>query len=190
VHDEFASDLTEVDTDPPVQNEFGRSNLRGTVAMAKLGDDPNSATSQFFINLNDNSQNLDNQNGGFTVFGEVINNGMAIADQIAAVPVSNHGDAFTHIPLIDYVGVDFPFDATHENFVIIDSATVQPPSGGTGLTFSVVSNSNSALVTTAILEGNLTLTFAPGQTGTSIITVKATDEFGLTVETSFTVTVT
>ncbi len=72
----------------PIVNEFSqdRSNLRGTVAMAKLGSDPDSATSQFFVNLGDNSENLDNQNGGFTVFATVIE-GMDVADAIAAVPL-------------------------------------------------------------------------------------------------------
>lgn len=57
-------------------NEFAvgprLTNLFGTIAMAKLGSDPNSASSQWFFNLNDNSANLDNQNGGFTVFGRVL----------------------------------------------------------------------------------------------------------------------
>lgn len=55
----------------PIQNEFGRPNLERTIAMAKLSDAPNSATSQFFFNLNDNPS-LDTQNGGFTVFGRVL----------------------------------------------------------------------------------------------------------------------
>ncbi|PYK97186.1 MAG: hypothetical protein DME19_17140 [Verrucomicrobia bacterium] len=48
------------------------SNTFATIAMAKVGDDPNSATSQWFFNLGDNSSTLDSQNGGFTVFGRVL----------------------------------------------------------------------------------------------------------------------
>jgi peptidyl-prolyl cis-trans isomerase A (cyclophilin A) len=46
-------------------------NTTNTIAMAKLGNDPDSATSQFFINLANNDSNLDLQNGGFTVFARV-----------------------------------------------------------------------------------------------------------------------
>ena len=69
--------IYDVDTNPSITNEFHVgpmiSNLAGTVAMAKTSD-PNSANSQFFINLADNSASLDNTNnsGGFTVFGRVI----------------------------------------------------------------------------------------------------------------------
>ena len=71
-----------IPVDDPVVNEFdpNRSNVRGTLAMAKVGDDPDSATSQWFINLADNSTNLDVQNGGFTVFARVRGDGMAVAD--------------------------------------------------------------------------------------------------------------
>lgn len=67
--------LQAVSTDPPIANEFTNdprfSNLYGTIAMAKVGNDPNSATSQWFINLANNVF-LDSTNGGFTVFGRVI----------------------------------------------------------------------------------------------------------------------
>ncbi|MBI5775703.1 MAG: peptidylprolyl isomerase [Verrucomicrobia bacterium] len=77
-------DWVAVATDPPVTNEFttGKfySNVFGTIAMAKTID-PNSATSQFFFNLADNSASLDSpaNSGGFTVFGRVIAGTNALA---------------------------------------------------------------------------------------------------------------
>jgi cyclophilin family peptidyl-prolyl cis-trans isomerase len=104
--DTFQARLGTVPADDPVANEFGRSNTRGTIAMAKLGGDPDSATSQWFINLADNSANLDDQNGGFTVFGEVTGDGMTVVDAISAVKIWNAGPGspFDQIPLIDFPG--------------------------------------------------------------------------------------
>src|SRR6478752_464134 len=76
----------------PIVNEFalaqyavggGPVNVRGTIAMATVGGNPNSATTQFFFNLVDNSSNLDTQNGGYTVFGTVLGSGMSVIDGIA-----------------------------------------------------------------------------------------------------------
>ena len=94
-----------VTTFPPVENEFKVSNTRGTLAMAKLNDQPDSATSQWFINLADNSGNLDNQNGGFTVFARVIGDGMAVADAIADLPRVDAGGAFGNLPVINFPAV-------------------------------------------------------------------------------------
>ncbi|BAZ93199.1 peptidyl-prolyl cis-trans isomerase [Thiohalobacter thiocyanaticus] len=86
----------------PVVNEFSLSNLRGTIAMAKLPGDPDSATSEWFFNLGDNSGNLDTQNGGFTVFGRVLGDGMQVVDSIAALPRVNAGGVFSALPVRDY----------------------------------------------------------------------------------------
>jgi cyclophilin family peptidyl-prolyl cis-trans isomerase len=69
-----------------IQNEFGsnRSNIERTIAMAKLGNDPNSATSQFFFNLANNASSLDGADGGFTVFGHVVQ-GWNVVTTIAAL---------------------------------------------------------------------------------------------------------
>jgi cyclophilin family peptidyl-prolyl cis-trans isomerase len=83
-------------------NEFGRSNLRGTLAMAKQAGDPNSATNQWFINLVNNAAALDGQNGGFTVFGQILGDGMAVVDALVAVPIFSAGGPFTELPLRDY----------------------------------------------------------------------------------------
>ena len=101
---------------PPVINEPGISNRRGTIAMAKLADQPNSATSQWFFNLKDNSAELDNQNGGFTVFGEVTG-GMNVVDAIAALKVWNAGAPFNELPLINFTNTG-PIRA--ENLVLLD----------------------------------------------------------------------
>ena len=96
----YPSQFSEVPTDDPIQNEPGISNTIGTVAMAKLGGDPNSATSQFFINLGDNSGNLDTQNGGFTVFGRVLD--ATIIEAIAALEVNDTNESpFDEVPVTD-----------------------------------------------------------------------------------------
>lgn len=117
--------LVPVNTFSPIVNEFKISNTRGTVAMAKLGGNPNSATSQWFVNLADNSANLDNQNGGFTVFGRVIFDGMTVFDAIAKLPVRNLGGSLTNAPLKDFDGVR----AALSNLVKIDRVEVTDPTG-------------------------------------------------------------
>jgi uncharacterized protein (TIGR03437 family) len=126
------NDAQEIPQDPPVINEYRESNLRGTLAMAKLGDDPNSATNQWFFNTNNNAANLNNQNGGFTVFGRVANSAsLAVMDRIAAVTVPNPpvlDSPFDQIPLINYSGGQI----TQANLVMVESITeVEAPVGST-----------------------------------------------------------
>jgi peptidyl-prolyl cis-trans isomerase A (cyclophilin A) len=87
-------DLGEKPTRPPIalESRNGLSNQRGSVAMARTSA-PESATSQFFINVVDNLM-LDQANArdgnGYAVFGKVVE-GMEVVDRIKAVPTSSQG---------------------------------------------------------------------------------------------------
>ncbi|MEO7337172.1 MAG: peptidylprolyl isomerase [Caldimonas sp.] len=76
----------------PLESRNGLSNVRGSLAMARTGD-PNSATSQFFINVVDNAR-LDAANArdgnGYAVFGKVIS-GIEVVDKIRDVPTGSKG---------------------------------------------------------------------------------------------------
>lgn len=171
---------THITTSATIQNEFSpqRSNLRSTIAMAKVsppaGQQPtpetiNSATSEFFFNLEDNSSNLDNQNGGFTVFGQVINNTMSTVDSIGGLQTytSAQGVPFQK---------DFPLQgtppATADNVVKIRTAKVVPE---TALWTYTLSSSDPSIVTPVVEDGVLKLIYAPGALGTATITVTASD---------------
>ena len=86
----FDENMTKKPTNPPIVLEVNRglSNLRGTIAMARTGD-PDSATSQFFINVV-NNVNLDTLGKGYAVFGKVIE-GMDTIDVIKSVQTTNKG---------------------------------------------------------------------------------------------------
>lgn len=113
-------------TGTAVINEPVLSNVRGTIAMAKLSGNANSATSQFFVNLSNNAANLDPQNGGFAVFGQVIGDGMDVVDQIAALDRFNFGGAFGELPLSNYTSTDAAnnVDPTDNNLVIVTDIVV------------------------------------------------------------------
>jgi peptidyl-prolyl cis-trans isomerase A (cyclophilin A) len=111
----YTKDLQPRRTHSPVQSEAdnGLSNLRGTVAVAR-GADPNSGTSQFFINLVDDRR-LDyvgNQSGltwGYAVFAKVVK-GMDVVDKIASLPTRGQGPFAADVPnppvVIESVTVD------------------------------------------------------------------------------------
>ena len=76
----------------PLESKNGLGNARGTVAMARTND-PNSATAQFFINVNDNERlNASNSpdGNGYAVFGKVVS-GMDVVDKIRDVPTASKG---------------------------------------------------------------------------------------------------
>jgi len=116
----FTADFKQKPTRPPVKNEAeqsskaGLTNVPGTIAMARTSD-PNSATAQFFINVNDNKslnfREATPQGYGYVVFGKVVQ-GMDVVNKIATTATGSGGP--------------FPGDVPAER-VIINSATVVTP---------------------------------------------------------------
>jgi len=143
--------LKSVPTFAPISNEFGLPNIRGTVAMAKAESNPNSATSQWFVSLADNSANLDQQNGGFTVFARVLGGGMSNVDRIAALPVydirGKLGADFSSVPLKDYRTNAANLDLT--NIVTIRNVASLP---------DAISSDESAFVA-QVTDGKLQVAF-------------------------------
>ena len=98
----FTEDMTQKPTGEEITNEAdnGLKNKRGTIAMARRGD-PDSASSQFFINTV-NNRPLDHtgkspQGWGYAVFGEVVE-GMDVVDAIAKVKTGTKG-MFQDVPV-------------------------------------------------------------------------------------------
>ena len=91
----FTEDMEQKDTKAPIENEAnnGVANEVGTVAMART-QDPHSATSQFFINVNNNdflNHTSESANGwGYCAFGKVTE-GMDVVEKIKAVKTGNSG---------------------------------------------------------------------------------------------------
>jgi peptidyl-prolyl cis-trans isomerase A (cyclophilin A) len=99
----YSRDLTQRRTRAAIPSEAdnGLSNLRGTVAVAR-GTDPNSGTSQFFVNLVDNRRldyvgNQSSLTWGFAVFGKVVS-GMDTIEKIAALPTRAQGPFVGDVP--------------------------------------------------------------------------------------------
>ncbi|OFJ47113.1 peptidylprolyl isomerase [Janthinobacterium lividum] len=89
----FEKNMKQKAAKAPIKNEAqnGLQNVTYSIAMARTGD-PHSATSQFFINVNDNGAlDYPGRDGfGYTVFGKVVS-GMDVVDKIKAVPVADKG---------------------------------------------------------------------------------------------------
>jgi cyclophilin family peptidyl-prolyl cis-trans isomerase len=95
----FTPDMVQKKTHPSIVNEAnnGLKNNRGTIAMARLPQ-PDSATSQFFINHKDNPNlnYVSTRNPGYAVFGKVVE-GMETVDKIAAVKTTQKG-SYSDVP--------------------------------------------------------------------------------------------
>lgn len=112
-----------IHAEPPIALENQLSNLRGTVAMARLSGQPNSATNEWFINFEDNTFLDSTFDGGYAVFAEVVT-GMDIVDLIGAYPIRNFS-----VALGDLAFQSMPVDmlpeetlAEFEDFVFVNRA--------------------------------------------------------------------
>jgi cyclophilin family peptidyl-prolyl cis-trans isomerase len=171
-----ATPTTHIPVFPSLHNEpdiVHRSNVAGTVAMAKLDGDPNSATSEWFINLVDNSGGgpaLNTQNGGFTVFGKVTDASLTLATAISNLSKGNVGFGST-VPIQDGRLISV-VDA-----VVLPHVSTPTP----GLTYTVESvfaagtTTPSNLLTGKITGSTLALKYAPGKSGLVEVTVKVSD---------------
>jgi len=145
-----------VPQDAPIALEANVSNVRGTISMARTNN-LNSATSQWFFNLSDNTS-LDGNNG-YAAFGRVVS-GMSVVDAIAALPIShNFAAPINEIPLINYTSGN---NLLQENLVILnrvfelsDTLHINPglngawlnlQTSGQGITLEVLSSLNSVFM--------------------------------------------
>jgi uncharacterized protein (TIGR03437 family) len=159
--------------DAAIKNEFNVTNARGTIAMAKLDGNPNSATNQWFFNLNNNGSNLDNQNGGFTVFGKILNSaGLAVIDKMAGFPTFNlDGNNFAATPLQNYKSGTIQ-DA---NYVLVTSIVTIPNTIPSAFTDAASSVGTS---TTGIAPGQILAIYGKN-IGPTALTSSAADSTGL-----------
>ena len=186
----FAGGVSHIPEDPPVINEFNLSNVRGTIAMAKLSDAPDSATSEWFFNLTDNSASLDNQNGGFTVFAQVLGDGIDILDEIASL--TRCGDylppfvcgAFAETPTVDPNAVfqsnDVLVNISHIGFDndgdgAIDDLEDAAPNGGDGNSDTILDSTQDNVASFPGAAGdNITVVVSPSASIESMDVLGAT----------------
>jgi cyclophilin family peptidyl-prolyl cis-trans isomerase len=170
----------------PIKNEPGISNLAGSVAMAKVGGNPDSATCEFFVNLsNSNASNLDFQNEGFSVFGRIAGTGMTLFNRIDDMP------AGTYTLSVDGTNralEDVPVNASSAASTLDPTQLVKITSIAPLLPLQYQATSSlPAIATVAVSNGNVVVTGVAA--GTSRITVEATDLDGNKVSQFFDVTV-
>jgi cyclophilin family peptidyl-prolyl cis-trans isomerase len=150
-----------------ITNEFSvgteYSNTYGTLAMAKIDGDPNSATSQWFFNLADNGANaskLDTANGGYTVFGRVIE-GTPVLDAFNALSyglgwmdlTTIYGSAaylFSNLP-VTYQGVTPP---NYRDLMFTDISLLTAQITNSNGAFQITWNSASNKVNTVEFTTN------------------------------------
>ena len=164
-----------------LQNEPGNPNVTGTVAMAKMPGDSDSATSQWFVNLTDNDF-LDVDNGGYTVFGNVLGDGMDVVNTMATaivVPAAEYyqNSALNELPLWEVNvgsqdGSEIADVRPQDFLTILDAKKLGKKDA---LASYEVSSSDPSLVTAEINKKNkISLQASQSKKGTAEITITAT----------------
>ncbi len=186
--------ISAIPTYPPITNEFGVgrrfSNIFGTIVMAKLGGDTNSATSQWFFNLaNNTSLDAPDTNNFFVVFGHVIQgtNVLNLFNQFKNWS-SNPAPAPTNLVLNGYYAPPLNtlpvlasnFPPTASSFVFIDitllQVAIQPVAGGREISWnSAAGMTNIVEFTTSLPPVWNTLTSTNG-TGSRMAVVDTTTD--------------
>ena len=181
-----ATGTSSVAKQSPVALEYNLPNARGTLAAARTSD-LNSATSEWYFNVRDNSTILGPSNGGgYTVFGRVIGNGMTVVDAIAALPRVNANSPFNELPVRNFTSGEIGT----ANLVIVNSVTSAAIYPGDGplavLSFNAISSNPEAV--TAVVNGS-TLALTPVGGGVATVNVTATDTNGASATAAITVSV-
>lgn len=177
-----------------VPNEPGISNTRGTIAMAKLGNNPDSATNEWFLSLSlgildsgdpptlrYNPEILDRQNGGFTAFGRVVGTaGQAVVDSFnnlqrkdySALITGASNMSLSEVPVNDLVAPSTP---GANSLVYVYSISECPP-----VAITLLGNSNPSVLNASVAGMALYLK-SLGPIGTTNLTLRATNLDGNTV---------
>lgn len=163
--------LGEVMANDPVANEPALSNLRGTIAMAKINGQPDSATSQWFFNVIDNDGTLDGQNEGFTAFGIVMDDGMDIVDEIAGLSRFSITGVSTTVPLRDFT--DASTDPDGDNFVVINAVVV---TDSTVTTNTDLLPAENTIVTTPVPSGGGGVPGLPAVAALGLLALRSTSK--------------
>jgi cyclophilin family peptidyl-prolyl cis-trans isomerase len=195
------SSFTDVATYQPIANEFdaSRPNAIGSLAMARTSD-LNSATSQFYFNLTDNTSSLGQTGNGYAVFGNVANsasltNLQSFATSYTPQAGTINGNVLASLPALTGASPAVPNDpvgTATTNLAITNTITGATP---TGFLNYLVSSSDPSIVTATI--GSLNGTFSPsqvklvagGNAGTAVITVTLIDNRNEATIKTFNVTV-
>lgn len=183
-----------IGTAPEIINEFNVSNTKGTLSMAKTAVSPDSATSQWFVSVVDNGDNLDLQNGGFTVFGRLSKSTFPNAEVLnnsSNFLLGNFGGAFTSVPLERETT---PQTLNIDDFYRFDSSSrvpVEASDAGSdpALIYRIKSQVGNGSILGQLNGDQLELTYSSPQVGDEkTFVLEIEDSVGNLVEDVFTVT--